>query len=79
LEFTNPKCVLINYVEKILNTPSSLHVSKEDETECVTCIGEKRNVHRILMGKLELKRKLKNLKLYGRLRIKLNIKGIGWE
>jgi predicted transcriptional regulator len=54
-----------------LNPVYSLHARKEDETECVTCIGDRRNIQRILMGKLELKGKLKKLKLYGSLRLKL--------
>ena len=60
-EFTNPKSVLINYdfEKKILNNLFSLYANKEDETGCVSCIGGKRIVQRILMGKPELKRKLK--------------------
>jgi len=61
-------------LSKILNTLFSLYANKEDETGCVTCIGDKRTVERILMGKPELKGKLENFKVDGRIRMELNLK-----
>ena len=53
---------------------SPLPKSKEDETGCVTCTGDDRTVHRMLIGKPEFKRKLKNLKVGGSLRKELILK-----
>jgi len=60
-------------LKKNLNTLFSLYSSKEDETSCVTCIGDNRIVQRILVGKPELKRE-KNLKVGGSLRMELILK-----
>jgi len=61
-------------LKKNLNKLLSFYANKEDETGCESCIGGKRIVQRILMGKTELKRKLKNLEFDGRLRRELNLK-----
>jgi len=58
-------------LRKFLNNLFSLYASKADETRCVTCTGEKRIAQRILMGKHELLRTLKNLKVSGKLRMEL--------
>jgi hypothetical protein len=54
-----------------INTLFSLYASKEDEIGCVTCIGDEEIVQRILMGKSEFKKKVKNLKVDGSLRKEL--------
>jgi hypothetical protein len=61
------------------NTLFSLYASKKDETRCVSCIGDKIIVQKILVGKPELLRKIKKLKVGGRLRMELILKGIGRE